>query len=126
MADAITLCLNTTLCSQGTLTDANHFSHLLSVCDRLFRTMSVKSHQLLLLNFAAQDHSEATVPASLSIVLLHLFLGISLLCCPWRFQLKNCFVLAEASFNMREIHFHFYSFISTATGFSYIYTMYQH
>ena len=118
----ITLCSNATLHIQGTLTDAYHFSHLLPVCDRLFRTMSVKSRQLILLNFEAQDHFEATVPASFSIVLLHLFLGISLLCCPWRFQLKNCFVLAEESFfNMRQTHFHFYSFICTATGFSYTY-----
>jgi hypothetical protein len=119
MAVAIAPCLHTTLCSQGTLTDAYHFSHLLSLCDRLFHTMSVKSHQLSLLNFAAQDHSQATVPASFSIVLLHLFLGISLQCCPWRFQLKNCFVLAEESFfNIRQTHFYFYSFICTATGFS--------
>ena len=95
------------------------FSHLLSVCARLFHTTSVKSRQLPLLNFAAQDHFEATVPASLSIVLLHLFLGISLLCCPWRFQLKNSSVLAEESFfNIRQTHFHSDSFICTATGFS--------
>ena len=114
MAVAIALCLNKTLCSQGTLTDAYHFSHLLSVFDRLFHIMSVKSRQLLLLNFEAQDHFEATVPASLSIVLLHLLLGISLLYCPWRFQLKNCFVLAQESFfNTRQTHYHFYSLICT-------------
>lgn len=119
MAVSIAQCLNTTLCSQGSLTDAYHFSHLLPVCARLFHTMPVKSHQLPLLNFAAQDHFEATVPASFSIALLHLFLGISPLCCPWRFQLKNCFVLAEESFfNIRQTHFHFYSLICTATGFS--------
>ena len=104
---------------QSRYSDAYHFSHLLSVCATLFHTMSVKSRQLPLLNFAAQDHFEANVPPSLSIVLLHLFLGISRLCCPWRFQLKNCFVLAEESFfNIRETHFHFYSFVYTATGFS--------
>ena len=107
---------------QSGYSDAYHFSHLLSVCDRLFHTMSVKSCQLPLLNFAAQDQCEATVPASLSIVLLHLFLCISLLCCPWRFHLKNFFVLAEESFfNVRQTHFHFYSFICSATGFSCIY-----
>jgi len=119
MAVTIALCLNTTPCSQGTLTQAYQFSHLLSVCARLFHTMSFKSHQLPLLNFTAQNHSEVTVPDSLSIVLLHLFLGLSLLCCPWRYQLKNYFVLAdEAFFNIRQTHFHFNSFICTATGFS--------
>ena len=74
----ITLCSNATLHIQGTLTDAYHFSHLLPVCDRLFRTMSVKSRQLILLNFEAQDHFEATVPASLSIVLLPCLLSSSI------------------------------------------------
>jgi hypothetical protein len=81
--------------------------------------MSVKSRQLLSLNFGAQDLFEATVPASLSTVLLHRFLCISLLCCPWRFKLKTCFFMAEESFfNVKtnplpflQFHVHYHWFL---------------
>ena len=52
-------------------------------------------------------------PAPLSILLLHSFLGIPLLRCPWGFQLKTYICVSDGSFlSARKIHFR------TATDFS--------
>ena len=101
-----------------------------------FPCQTVKSSSFLLICFRVYSVHE-TVPtdsvysccldlwpslshrASSSIIILQVFLGLSVLCCSWGFQLEACFCMAEGPFvSVCSVHFYFCSIICTGTGFS--------